>query len=38
MKQVKGGLEKKIQFGVLPMGTSERKLKERLNGILRINK
>ena len=38
MKQVKGGLEKKIQFGVLPMGTAERKLRERMNGMLRINK
>lgn len=38
MKQIKGDLEKKIQFGVLPMGTAERKLKERMNGILLINK
>lgn len=38
MNQVKGGLEVKIQFGVLPMGTAEKKLKERINGILRISK
>lgn len=38
MKETKGGLEKKLQFGVLPRGTAERKLKQRLNGIFLLNK
>jgi len=38
MKQIKGGSEMKIQFGVLPRGTAERKLQERINGILGMNK
>lgn len=38
MKNNKGGLERKLQFGVLPRGTAEQKLKQRLTGILRSNK